>query len=108
MRQPQFLLAGSDVFDPKKYSFNQLSFDNNGSTDTEIAGSANVTVPFTIFNFPSIFKFRTNLRFRTKRAYNDPEPYTPFHGAFTLAYVTRNQFNSIYSGNYKLCFSPDF
>ena len=108
MKQPQFLLAGSDVFDPKKYAFNQLSFDNNGSTDTEIAGSANVTVPFTIFNFPSIFKFGTNLRFRTKRAYNDPETYTAFNGAFTLADVTRNQFNSIYNGNYKLGFSPDF
>ena len=108
MKQPQFLVAVADVFDPKKYSFNQLSFDNNGSTDTEIAGSANVTVPFTIFNFPSIFKFGTNLRFRTKRAYNDPETYVGYNGAFTLADVTRFQFNSIYNGNYKIGFSPDF
>jgi hypothetical protein len=108
MKQPQFLVAGSDVFDPTKYSFNQLSFDNNGTTDTEIAGSVNVTVPFTIFSFMSTFKFGTNLRFRTKRAYDDPETYVAYNGIFTLADVTRFQFDDIYNGNYKIGFSPDY
>jgi TonB-dependent receptor len=108
MKQPQFLVAGSDVFDPTKYAFNQLSFDNNGSTDTEIAGSVNVTAPFTICNFPSTFKFGTNLRFRTKRAYDDPETYVGYNGTFTLADVTRFRFDDIYNGNYKIGFSPDY
>jgi TonB-dependent receptor len=108
MKQPQFLVAGSDVFDPTKYSFNRLSFDHYGSTDTEIAGSVNVTVPFTIFNFPSTFKFGTNLRFRSKRAYDDPETYVGYNGSFTSADVTRFQFNDIYNGNYKIGYSPDY
>jgi TonB-dependent receptor len=108
MKQPQFVVAGTDVFDPTKYSFNRLLFDHYGSTDTEIAGSANVTVPLTIFNFPSTFKFGTNLRFRTKRAYDDPQTYVAYNGNFTLADVTRFRFDNIYNGNYKIGYSPDF
>jgi TonB-dependent receptor len=108
MKQPQFLVAGADVNDPRKYSFNRLSFDNNGSTDTEIAGSVNITIPITIFSFPSAFKFGTNLRFRTKTHYDDPETYVAYNGTFTLADVTRSSFNNIYNGAYKIGFSPDF
>ncbi len=112
--QPAFYLGGPNPYDPRRYTFSGLRIDSNQTLDTEIAGRADLTIPFEVWGNQSNFKLGTNLRFRTKSHYDNPRTYTGYAdpavgGAndFTLADVLGNNFNSIYGGYYRLGRAPD-
>lgn len=100
-------------FDPNHYKFSSLTIDRNGSTDTEVAGAVNVTIPFTLGGYSAAVKFGTNLRFRDKDRYDDPQTYSAYRGPavngennLTLTEVAGSSFYSVYDGHYGLGFSP--
>jgi len=115
--RPTIILGGAPgltrPFDPTQYKFSSLTIDRNGSTDTEVAGAINVTVPITLAGYSAALKFGTNLRFRDKDRYDDPQTYSAYHGPaasgennLTLADVAGSSFYSVYGGYYALGFSP--
>ncbi|MBV8901805.1 MAG: TonB-dependent receptor [Verrucomicrobia bacterium] len=115
--RPTVILGGApgttSPFDPNHYKFSSLTIDRNGSTDTEVAGAINVTAPFTLAGYSAAVKFGTNLRFRDKDRYDDPQTYSAYHGPavngennLTLADVAGSSFYSVYDGYYPIGFSP--
>lgn len=115
--RPTVILGGApgttSPFDPNHYKFTSLTIDRNGSTDTEVAGAINVTAPFTLAGYSAAVKFGTNLRFRSKDRYDDPQTYSTYQGPavngennLTLADVAGSSFYSVYGGYYPIGFSP--
>jgi TonB-dependent receptor len=115
--QPTIGLQGSpgnsNPYDPNLYKFSSLKIDRNGSTDAEVSGAANATIPFQLGDFSAAIKFGTDLRFKTKDRYDDPQTYSSYAGPavngqnnLTLADVSGSAFQSDYDGFYGLGFSP--
>jgi TonB-dependent receptor len=101
--QPQFILGSPNPYNPSQYAFNQLSFDRYHSLDTEISGSANVTVPILLLGNQSNLKFGSSVRFRTKSFSDHIQNYTAAPGSnFTLADVAGSPSFSIYNGFYRV------
>jgi TonB-dependent receptor len=115
--QPTIDLQGtagnSDPYDPNLYKFSGLKIDRNGSNDSEVAGVINATIPFELGGFSAAIKFGTDLRFKNKDRYDDPETYSTYTGPaingtgnLTLADVAGSTFQTDYDGFYGLGFSP--
>jgi TonB-dependent receptor len=115
--QPTISLQGtptnSNPYDPNLYKFSGLTIDRNGSNDSEVAGAINATIPFDLGGFSAAIKFGTDLRFKNKDRYDDPETYSNYTGPaingtgnLTLADVAGSTFQSDYNGFYGLGFSP--
>jgi TonB-dependent receptor len=115
--RPTIGLQGSpgnpNPYDPNLYKFSGLTIDRNGSTDSEVAGAVNATIPFEIAGYSAAIKFGTNLRFKTKERYDDPQTFSSYVGPavngqnnLTLADVAGSSFQTDYDGYYGLGFSP--
>jgi TonB-dependent receptor len=115
--RPTIGLQGSPTnpnpYDTSIYKFSGLTIDRNGSTDTEVAGAVNATIPFEIAGCSAAVKFGTNLRFKTKVRYDDPQTFSTYVGPavngennLTLADVAGSTFQADYDGYYGLGFSP--
>jgi hypothetical protein len=103
----------SNPYDTSLYKFSGLTIDRNGSTDTEVAGAIDATIPFEILGYSAAIKFGTNLRFKTKERYDDPQTFSTYEGPavngqndLTLSDVAGGSFQTDYNGYYRLGYSP--
>ena len=100
-------------FNPTQYFFNSLTYDNNHTLDTEIAGSINLSIPLDTLGNPSGLKFGTSLRYRAKTFSDNPVTYVSYANPatgvndFTLAQAYAGTLNSIYNGYFPVGYSPD-
>jgi TonB-dependent receptor len=106
-------VPNANPFNPTKYRFNSFNYDTSSTLDTELAGSANLTIPIDMYGNPSALKFGASVRYRTKTSTDNPVTYVDYvdpatgKNDFTLSEVNVDTFNTIYNGHFPIGYSAD-